>query len=99
MVVDPAKVDPGKLVGLNIDIHKDFEGYGLYRGQVISCDKDLLGRDIFSVRYLDGDQEDLFLEELTACVKPDDLLLHINTISNLVYYNNFGNYITNTLIT
>ena len=78
MVVDPEKVVPEKLVGLWSG--KDFEGFGLYRGQIISCDKDRLENDIFRVRYLDGDEQDLFLrEDVTSCVSPDELLLHINS--------------------
>ena len=77
MVVDPGKVVPEKLVGLWLS--KEFEGFGLYRGQIVDCDKDRLGKDIFHIRYLDGDEEDLFLREVTSCVSPDELLLHINS--------------------
>ena len=74
--VDVSKVDPIKMVGLWLE--KDFDGFGKYRGQVKSHDKDALGRDLFSVQYLDGDQEDLFLHEILGCVSVEDVILHIN---------------------
>ena len=40
----------------------------MYKGQVISHDKDIACRDLFSIQYLNGDHEDLFLNELLRCV-------------------------------
>ena len=69
-------LDPHKLVGLWIE--KEFEGFGNYRGQVMSYDKDMLGRDMFNIRYLDGDTEDLFLNELVRYVDAGDIVVHVN---------------------
>ena len=42
-------------------VYKDFEGFGKYRGQVIGHDVDMLCNTIYSVGYLDGDEEGLSL--------------------------------------
>ena len=69
-------VDPHKLVGLWIE--KEFEGFGKFRGQVKRYEKDLLGRDMFNIRYLDGDTEDLFLSELLKYTDVGDVVVHVN---------------------
>ena len=75
-VIDPSTIDRDRFVGLWIV--KEFEGHGDYKGQVISHDVDMLKKPIFRIRCLDGDEEDLFLEELVLCVGPDKLFLLIN---------------------
>ena len=72
-VVDPSTVDKDRFIGLWIV--KEFEGQGDFQGQVISHDMDILNRPIFHIRYLDGDEEDLFLDELVLYVKPHELFL------------------------
>ena len=71
-----SEVTPQKLVGMYIE--KDFEGFGKFKGRVTSCGKDVLGRDIFRVDYLDGDYEDLFLQELIKFVRKEDIFMYIN---------------------
>ena len=77
-IVDPNTIDPDKFVGLWVC--KEFEGFGNCRGQVISHDVDMLGNTLYSVRYLDGDEEDLFLGEMTMHLErvPDELVSIIN---------------------
>ena len=71
-----SEVTPQKLVGMYIE--KDFEGFGKFKGRVTSCGKDVLSRDIFRVDYLDGDYEDLFLQELIKFVRKEDIFMYIN---------------------
>ena len=51
----------------------------MHEGKVLSHDRDPLGNDIYRVRYLDGDEEDLFLSELVTFVGVEELLLKINS--------------------
>ena len=44
-VFDVSCVNPDKVIGLWMT--KDFEGFGEYRGEVVSHDKDMLGRIIY----------------------------------------------------
>ena len=77
MIVDPSKVHPSKFVGLSLK--KNFDGFGIHEGKVLSHDTELLGNDIYKVRYLDGDEEDMFLSELVSCVVAEELLLKMNS--------------------
>jgi len=70
-------MDRDNFVGLWIV--KEFEGHGNYKGQVISHDTDMLGKPIFLIRYLDGDEEDMFLDELVLYIPPDKFFLLINS--------------------
>ena len=63
-VIDPSTVDREKFVG--VWLVKEFEGHGHYKGQVVSHDVDMLGKLIFKVRYLDGDEEDLFFRRVST---------------------------------
>ena len=75
-VIDVSGVDPDKVIGLWMT--KDFEGFGEYRGEVVSRDKDIIGRIMYKVRYLDGDEEDLFIEEIISLVTPYKFWVHIS---------------------
>ena len=69
-------IDPNKLIGLRV--RKDFDGFGLCKGVVRSIDRELVTeRVIFSIEYIDGDLEDLYLDELTQYVRADELHLHV----------------------
>jgi len=74
--VDPSTIHPDKFIGQWIK--KEFEGFGNYRGQVVAHDIDMLENVIYRIRYLDGDEEDLFLRELILYIPPDELLSLIN---------------------
>ena len=76
LIVDPGQVHPDKFIGLTLK--KDFDGFGIHEGRVIDHDTDMMGEVIYSVRYVDGDQEDMFLAELVGCVDAQEMLLHIN---------------------
>ena len=52
---------------IGVCIKKNFGDYGVFEGKVISHDIDSdSGKVIFRVRYADGDEEDLFLDELRS---------------------------------
>ena len=51
--------------------------YEVYRW-VIAHDQDMLGNVLYSVRYIDGDEEDLFLEELVEFAETEDVLYCVN---------------------
>ena len=74
-VWDPTQVSPGVFVG--VWIKKTFEDHGEYEGQVVSHDVDVLGNVICRIRYLDGDEEDLFLNELVPYLRADEILLKL----------------------
>ena len=78
VVVDPTSVHPDRFVG--VGLKKEFDGFGVHEGRVVSHDLDMLGNNIYKVEYVDGDVEDLFLEELVRCVDPRDLLVCINNV-------------------
>merc|ERR1712032_1736257 len=67
LIADPTKVNPDALIG--IWIKKNFENFGLFEGQIISHDVDMSGKVIYRIRYRDGDEEDLFLSELTPLLR------------------------------
>ena len=69
-VIDVSGVNPDKVIGLWMT--KDFEGFGEYRGEVVSHDKEIIGRIMYTVRYLDGDQRTYLLKRLSP------LLPHTN---------------------
>ena len=66
IISDPTttKVNPDSLIGMSIK--KNFENFGVFEGHVISHDVDMSGSVIYRIRYRDGDEEDLFLSELTS---------------------------------
>ena len=73
---DMSGVDPVKLKGLYIN--KEFDGFGMCKGLIKSVDKELgTGRTIFAVEYLDGDNEDLFLNELLPFLRVDEVYTHV----------------------
>ena len=74
-VWDPTQVSPGVFVG--VWIKKTFEDHGEYEGQVVSHDVDVLGNVMHGIRYLDGDEEDLFLNELVPHLRADEILLKL----------------------
>ena len=76
LVVDPTSVHPDRFVGMGLK--KEFDGFGVHEGRVVSHDVDMLGNTIYNVEYADGDREDLFLRELVQYVDPSTLLLYIN---------------------
>lgn len=78
LVVDPTSVHPDRFVG--VVLKKEFDGFGVHEGRVVSHDLDMLGNTMYRVEYVDGDVEDLFLEELVRFVAPSDLLVCINNV-------------------
>ena len=76
VVVDPTSVHPNRFVG--VGLKKEFDGFGVHEGRVLSYDLDMLGNTIYKVEYADGDGEDLFLGELVKYVDPRDLLVCMN---------------------
>ena len=68
-------MSPDVFVG--IWIKESFEDYGEFEGQVVSHDVDMLGNIIYRIRYLDGDEEDLFLNELVPHLRADEILLKL----------------------
>lgn len=73
---DLTSVDPTKLVGLVIK--KDFDGFGLCEGTVRSVDVEVgTNRDLFTIEYIDGDTEDMFLYELVKFLRAYEVILHL----------------------
>ena len=77
-VWDPTTVSPDVFAG--VWIKKEFRVGGvdvMCEGQVVSHDVDMLGNRIYLIRYLDGDEEDMFLEELVLFLRADEVLLRL----------------------
>ena len=68
--LDLTKMNPDTLIGARIK--KQFENFGAFEGQVVSHDVDMTGKTIYRIKYQDGDQEDLFLSELTPLIRSCD---------------------------
>ena len=60
--IDASRVNPDALIGARINKH--FENFGVFVGEVISHDVDESGEAIYRIKYTDGDEEDLFFNEL-----------------------------------
>ena len=60
--IDASQVNPDALIGARINKH--FENFGVFVGEVISHDVDESGEAIYRIKYTDGDEEDLFFNEL-----------------------------------
>ena len=58
---------------LEFALKRSSEGSGNTKEGYISHDTDVLCNVIFRIKYLDGDEEDLFTNELTPHVRPDQL--------------------------
>ena len=56
---DPTTMEPHEFVGQRVS--KLFDGV-VYEGDVVSNDIDMLGNKLVLIRYLDGDEEDMFFE-------------------------------------
>ena len=73
---DLTSVDPTKLVGLVIK--KDFDGFGLCEGTVRSVDVEVgTNRVLFTIEYVDGDTEGMFLFELVKFLRVDGVIIHL----------------------
>ena len=74
---DPTKMSPEVFVGQRVK--KEFDGV-MHEGDVVSTDEDLLGNRLFLIRYLDGDEEDMFLSELVNSLVDNSILLRTHVV-------------------
>ena len=75
---DLKSIEPVKLKGLYIN--KEFDGFGVCKGKIISVDKEIgTERVLFVVEYVDGDREDLYLGEIVKYLRADEVYTHIST--------------------
>ena len=72
---DLSDIDPVKLKGLYI--RKEFDGFGLCKGIIRHVDNEIgTNRTLFTIEYVDGDREDLFLSELLQYLHADEVYAH-----------------------